>query len=151
VPESEEETMAEDGVSGSPIQRVVGSGWTWIAVYILAFALMFALYGLAPKDTAKAKLTAAQIELDDTARALALYGKENGGFPAPDDLIPSLRGNQTDASKGPYLRTPLDGIDIWNNRLVYEVTGDGASYTLLSAGPDGQAGTADDLRPASGR
>ncbi len=151
VPESEEETIAEDGVGGSLVQRVVGSGWTWVAVYVLAFALMFALYDLAPKDTAKAKVTAAQIEVDDTARALALYGKENGRFPAPEDWVDSLRKDQKDQAKGPYLRAPLDGIDIWDNRLVYEVAPDGVSYTLFSAGPDGRAGTGDDLRPSGRR
>ena len=88
--------------------------------------------------------------MDDTARALALYGRENGGFPAPGDWLDSLHRDQKDPSKGPYLRAPLDGIDNWDNRLVYEVAPDGVSYTLFSAGPDGRAGTDDDLRP-SGR
>lgn len=146
VPESEEEELGEDGVAGSVLQRVVGSGWTWIAIYVLAFALMFTLYAVAPENPQKARTTATQIELDEIARALAAYREDHGEYPPAAELIPTLRPAERGALV--YLRPPLDGIDAWHNRMLYEVAPDGASYTLLSPGPDGQAGTDDDLLPS---
>lgn len=45
VPESEEENV-DSGIATSLIQRIVGSGWTWLAVYVLAIAVMLVLYAV---------------------------------------------------------------------------------------------------------
>lgn len=148
VPESEEEAVDEDGVGGSWVQRVTGSGWTWLTVYVLAFALMFLVYALAPQDLGIAKETAASIEVRDIALALTAYQKDHGAYPAADALIPSLFQQPQDPRKGQtYLRKALDQTDIWGNPIVYEVGADG-SFTLFSPGPDGKPGTEDDIHAA---
>jgi general secretion pathway protein G len=39
--------------------------------------------------------------------------------------------------------------DPWGNKYIYEHSG-GTNYTIYSAGPDGQQGTEDDVKPGSG-
>ena len=44
VPDTEETAVDADGIGGSLTQRIVGSGWTWFAVYAVAIGLMVILY-----------------------------------------------------------------------------------------------------------
>ena len=145
VAESEEEELSEGGVTGSWTERIVGSGWTWLAVYCVAFALMFGLYAWAPKPSdARAKQTCAQAEVDGIAGALAAYKAESGTYPAADALVSALRSEEPEAKE--YLRKPLDQTDPWGHGIVYELIESGTN-TLYSVGPDGKAGTEDDVHP----
>lgn len=147
VPESEEEEAKQGGVAGSWVQRITGSGWTWLAVYVLAFGLMFLLYKVAPQNLDKAKVTATEIEIRDIAAALAAYQEDHGAYPATDALIPSLRQQPTKGSEGEtYLRAGLDQTDSWGQPIVYQMAADG-SFALFSPGPDGKPGTDDDIDP----
>jgi general secretion pathway protein G len=49
--------------------------------------------------------------------------------------------------RGPYLKRAAVPKDAWGNELVYESPGqyNEATYDLSSAGPDGMAGTDDDI------
>ncbi len=147
VPESEEEQAEAGGVGGSWVQRITGSGWTWLAVYVVAFGLMFLLYRVAPENLDRAKITATEIELRDIASALVAYQEDHGAYPASDALVPSLRQRPTKGKEGQtYLRNGLDQTDGWGNPIVYRTAADG-SFVLFSAGPDGEPETGDDILP----
>jgi SSS family solute:Na+ symporter len=148
VPGDDEENAPATGVGASLTQKIVGSGWTWLGVYVVAIGLMFAVYRIATPDPGRAQLTSARIEVRDIAAALAAYKEQHGAYPATDALIPSLQEKRLDENmKGkPYLRGGLDQTDAWGNPIVYEAQ-NGGSYVLYSPGPDGKPGTEDDIHP----
>jgi len=67
--------------------------------------------------------------------AIALYHADTGSYPATlNQLVPNY-----------FTALPLDG---WQRPFTYTLTPDGPKpFDLLSAGPDGIAGTADDIGP----
>lgn len=74
--------------------------------------------------------------LDNVKIAIELYRKETGMYPESlEQLIAQKR-----ISRKSIIR------DAWGNKYVYAKAGE--SYTLLSAGADGQPYTADDVRPS---
>jgi general secretion pathway protein G len=74
--------------------------------------------------------------------ALDKYEMDTGRYPESlDDLIqPKVPPK---GWKGPYVRDPVPR-DLWGRPYVYRVTPKG--FELLSLGPDGNEGTADDIR-----
>ena len=76
--------------------------------------------------------------LQRVASALEVYFKKNGALPDFTDYI-----SLSDALSPAYMR-PLIRLDAWRNPLAAYHAGSDA-VRLLSAGPDGKLGTADDI------
>jgi hypothetical protein len=76
------------------------------------------------------------LEMMNITREVELYEERTGQLPASLDLLP--------------VSEPAALTDPWGRRYEFTLSDDGATYTLLSAGPDGTPGTADDVRPWSG-
>jgi general secretion pathway protein G len=95
----------------------------------------------------RARVTAAQTDIKAGIKtALDSYEADNGFYPKSlQDLIqqPSNARNW----KGPYFDPPQLPVDPWGNPYVYYYPGkhNSSSYDLLSVGPDGNAGTDDDI------
>jgi general secretion pathway protein G len=94
----------------------------------------------------QAKVTAAQSQISSMELALDAFEVDNGYYPksgALGDLAEAPAGASN--WKGPYLKkVPLDP---WGNPYTYEYPGkhNPTGYDLLSPGPDGRAGTDDDI------
>ncbi len=75
--------------------------------------------------------------------ALTMYRLHVGEYPGGEAGLHPLLATATPSAdwKGPYLRRVPD--DPWDTPLMYERGEEG--ITLRSAGPDGQAGTGDDI------
>jgi hypothetical protein len=73
--------------------------------------------------------------LEQLRLALDRYAADNSGYPAGSSLA-AIAGDLS-----PYLK-PLQETDAWGNVMSY--SSDGRSYTVVSGGPDGRAGTEDD-------
>ena len=84
------------------------------------------------------------VALDKIAAAIAKYRDSNGSIPSARDII-----GLTDVLHPLYM-SELIRQDAWGNPIDYEVTS-GSSFRLLSRGPDGRRGTADDIVVDSGR
>ncbi len=76
--------------------------------------------------------------LDEVAAALERYRSKNGALPEFKDYV-----SLSDALFPDYM-TPLIRLDAWRNPLAAYKTG-ANSVRLVSAGPDGKLGTADDI------
>lgn len=74
--------------------------------------------------------------LEQLRLALDSYALDHGGYPAGGSLG-AIAGELS-----VYLK-PLRETDAWGNVMSY--ASDGRSYTIVSAGPDGGAGTGDDI------
>ena len=88
-------------------------------------------------------------DLDLIRSALEQYHADYGAYPPTTYGLHILtiplhsRGGNT---YGPYVNIPIP-TDPWGNTYVYRNPGEnGTAYDLLSCGPDGKAGTSDDLR-----
>ena len=95
----------------------------------------------------QAKVTAAQAQISSFEMALDSFEVDNGYYPktgALDDLI--NQPPNTPNWKGPYLKKGIPD-DPWGNPYTYEYPGkhNQNGYDIMSMGPDGRAGTDDDI------
>ena len=100
----------------------------------------------APLPEARIKL--AQDDLQAIGMALRAFNIDNGRFPSTEEGLTGLVTKPTDAvgpaTSWPYLKLP---VDPWGHPYIYHCPPivSRADYDLLSAGPDGKEGTADDI------
>jgi hypothetical protein len=81
--------------------------------------------------------------MNDLAVALARYREDHVSYPVGDG--PKAR----EVMVPDYLAEDTDVEDAWGNRFTY-FSENGEDYTLVSFGPDREAGTLDDLILHSG-
>ena len=77
-------------------------------------------------------------------QSLQMYRIHNGKYPTTDQGLNALVNNPGDVKtwRGPYIE-PNKLKDPWGNDFHYE--SDGQKFKIISAGPDGQFGTEDDI------
>ncbi len=96
----------------------------------------------------QAKIAAAKQEISTLEGALNLYETDNGNFPTAEQGLMALRVAPGSASgwHGPYLTHDVVN-DPWEHAYIYRCPGshNPDSFDILSMGPDGQEGTADDI------
>ena len=95
----------------------------------------------------QAKVTAAQSQISSFETALDAFEVDNGYYPKSGNLNDLLDQPANAPNwKGPYLKKGVP-LDPWGNAYIYEYPGkhNANGYDLLSAGPDGRAGTDDDI------
>ena len=103
-----------------------------------------------PKLTGKskqAKVTAAKTEIAAISPALDNFEVDTGGYPkagGKSDALVNQRPNVT-GWKGPYMQNVPP--DPWGGAYIYDCPGkhNANGYDLMSMGPDGRAGTDDDV------
>lgn len=84
------------------------------------------------------KIRETRESLQKVASALEEYFKKSGALPAFTDYV-----SLSDALSPAYMK-PLIRLDAWRNPLAASHAGPD-TVRLLSAGPDGKLGTADDI------
>ncbi len=118
------------------------SGFTLVEI-LLVVAILGVLAGVAVVNLTgrmdAANKRACRASIDAISTAVSTYEIDNGIFPQ------TLQNLMTKANEsnwnGPYLKqTPADP---WGAAFSYSVQG--GVYKISSAGPDGQAGSADDI------
>ena len=95
----------------------------------------------------QAKVTAAQSQITSLEMALDAFEVDNGYFPKSGALDELLNQPANAPSwKGPYLKKGVP-LDPWGNPYSYDYPGkhNANGYDILSMGPDGRAGTDDDI------
>ncbi len=99
-------------------------------------------------STDRARIRAAETQIKALQAALGTFDVHVGRFPTSDEglqaLVENPDGNQDWA--GPYLMSRAIPEDPWHHAYVYDPAGvRGVGYDLFSPGPDGSAGTEDDI------
>ncbi|MBI4341694.1 MAG: type II secretion system major pseudopilin GspG [Candidatus Omnitrophica bacterium] len=100
----------------------------------------------------QAKISRAKSDVASIGLALDLYELDMGSFPTGTSLDPLYKGDSlpsganTEAWKGPYLKKQVQ--DPWGREYQYKYPSESGEkdYDLFSLGPDGQAGTEDDIK-----
>jgi general secretion pathway protein G len=94
----------------------------------------------------QAQLTAAATQIAAFETALDAFEVDNGYYPK-SGALDALVSPPNDAKnwRGPYLKSIP--VDPWQNPYAYDYPGkhNANGYDILSAGPDGRAGTDDDI------
>lgn len=101
----------------------------------------------------QAKVTAAKTQISSFESALDAFEIDTGSYPGGNNGLDALVNQPSNAQdwKGPYLKSiPADP---WGNAYVYTYPGKNNANgpDLLSGGPDGRAGSDDDVNNWSGR
>lgn len=126
-------------------------GFTLIEL-LLVLVILGILAGIVvPKfagRTEQARNTAAVSQIATLSTALDSYEIDNGSYPRGKSGLLDLVTMPRDAAKwrGPYMKDAIPK-DPWGNDYVYECPGkhNPTGYDLYSMGPDGRAGTEDDV------
>jgi general secretion pathway protein G len=133
--------------------RTVRSAFTLIELLLVIAILAVLAAIVVPKfsgRTEQARVTAAQTQISTFGTALDAFEVDNGYYPKGAAGLGELLVQPREALswKGPYLQDK-GGIpkDPWGNDYVYECPGKNntTGYDLMSMGPDGRAGTDDDI------
>ncbi len=102
-------------------------------VVVIIIALFAALVGPSLfKQTDKARVTAARVQIRTFESALLQYQADNGTFPTQEQGL--------DAAAGPICRKEIP-LDPWNHPYVYRYPGEhGDEPDMICYGADGQPG-----------
>jgi general secretion pathway protein G len=112
-------------------------------VVVMIIALFAAL--VAPsmfKQSDKARVTAAQAQINNFTTALGSYKLDTGVFPTTEEGLQALRvaPNNLAQWQGPYLPKEVP-LDPWRRPYIYKYPGEhGDEPEIISYGADGQAG-----------
>ena len=125
--------------------RSTSKGFTLIELLVVILILGILAALIVPKllgqqDTAK--VGAATSDLATFSSAIDLFQANCGRLPTTDEGLNALITAPSDVSgkwAGPYVKEVHS--DPWGNPYIYKCPGDnGASYTIMSYGADGQEG-----------
>jgi general secretion pathway protein G len=126
-------------------------GFTLIEL-MLVLVILGILAGLVlPKFSGRAEQareTAAVTQIATFKTALSAYEVDTGSYPREQDGLRALVVPPADVSgwRGPYLESDVP-LDPWQHPYIYHYPGklNPSGYDIISMGPDGQLGTADDI------
>ena len=98
--------------------------------------------------TDDARISSAITSLKSFDDQLEIYHLDTKTLPSADQGLQALISNPgVQGWNGPYLKgTDHVPLDPWGHAYIYKMPGDnGKEYQIVSAGPDGQPGTPDDI------
>ncbi len=132
--------------SASPLRRQTAFTLVEMLLVLVILATLAAI--VIPKMAGRsqqAKVTAAQSDISSIEMALDSFEVDNGYYPKTLNDLNDAPANSP-GWKGPYLKKGVPP-DPWGNNYVYDNPGKhgNSGYDLMSSGPDGRAGTDDDL------
>jgi general secretion pathway protein G len=155
--------QARKGIAGIPATAFRGSlrqtlpGFTLVEL-ILVITIIAVLAALVVPRFAgrsqQARVTAAKQDIVGTlGLALDLFEQDTGRYPTTEEGLQVLISAPTQGSilnwNGPYIKSASVPLDPWGRPYQYtfpsQLTNIPGLYDLVSAGPDGQSGTADDI------
>lgn len=142
--------MIAGGILRSGARSRTARAFTLIELMAVMVILAILAALIVPSYTgriASSKIKAAQSDISSIKTALSMFEIENGRFPTTAEGLDALIQNPGNL---PDWKRDLDKNNLndpWGTKYIYRCPGtNGKDYDLLSAGPDKQEGTADDIK-----
>jgi general secretion pathway protein G len=133
------------------IYKKRSAGFTLIELLLVLVILGVLAAIVVPKfsgRTEQARRTAAVSQISTFGTALDAYEVDMGSYPQGKSGLNALLQQPREGTgwRGPYLQKEIP-LDPWGNPYIYECPGkrNTAGYDLSSMGPDGRAGSDDDI------
>lgn len=130
-------------------QRSGARAFTLIELLVVIIILAILAAVVIPKvigRTEDARISKTTADIKSLDSALEMYKLDTGSYPSSDQGLNALINNMAQAPKwnGPYIKggLPHDG---WGHEYIYRFPGEHGEFDIMSAGADGQPGTADDM------
>ena len=131
--------------------RRARGGFTLVEMLLVLVILAVLAAIVIPKMAGRsqqAKVTAAKTDISNLEAVLDAFEVDTGFYPQGANGLNALvvEPSNTRDWKGPYLKKGVPN-DPWGNSYVYTFPGknNAKGYDLMSPGPDGSAGTDDDI------
>ena len=127
------------------------AGFTLIEIMIVVIIIAIMGAMVLPRLTGRteeARRKRAQVDIANVESAIDLYELDTGKFPSQLGDLFQAPGDLRDGTwHGPYLKKRTQPVDPWGHGYIYQHPGqhNPEDYDLSSMGPDGRAGTDDDL------
>lgn len=131
-------------------RRMSQAGFTLIELLVVIVILAILAVVVIPKVTGRiqdAKISSAASTVSTLDGELEKYKLDTGEYPTMDEGLTVLEKNASNNPKwnGPYVKNGL-AKDPWGNDYNYRIPSEhDGDYDVFSSGPDGQAGSADDI------
>jgi general secretion pathway protein G len=121
--------------------------WLWALVLLAVLTWVGLLAPFKRKgDPEATRRAAADIEVRNLRLALDVFARDIGRYPsALEGLGVLVRPAGLNHWHGPYVFTPGVQRDPWSHPYVYAPGPNGSPPQVISLGPDGKLGTADDI------
>lgn len=120
-----------------------------LLVLVILSALAAIIYPSVSKHGLRARITATKTQMQVLCAALSQFEMDNDHYPQGRNGLLELVQRPRDAKnwRGPYLEKKVVPKDAWSHEFIYESPGKHSpeSYDIVSLGPDGIEGTADDI------
>ena len=139
-----------NSIQSRSASRVARSAFTLIELLLVMVILAILAAVMVPKFTGRtedARIKAAKGEISGIKTALDTFEIDNGRYPTTDEGLNALVTRPGDL---PNWKQGLPKVptDPWGHGYIYRSPGgNGQSFDLFSAGPDGQEGGSDDVTP----
>ncbi len=143
-----EQKKAELGGMKAPHLK---KGLLFYGIIIIGLTLLGSMVLTATGKGGRAHMSKAQIQvrksIDALAIALGRYRYHVGSYPTTEEGLAQLVSKTITRKgwNGPYIKQVVK--DPWKHDYVYVCNAEGENPTLYSKGPDGLAGTTDDILP----
>jgi general secretion pathway protein G len=120
-----------------------------LLVLVILSVLAAIVYPNLAKHAQRARIIGTKTQIQVFRTALASFEMDNGRYPQGRNGLIELVQRPRDARnwRGPYLEKSVIPKDRWDHEFIYECPGkhNPDSFDIISAGPDGLVGTADDI------
>jgi general secretion pathway protein G len=134
------------------VPQVVHRGFTLIELLLVMMILGILAAIVVPKMAGRGKdaqIQATVTQISAFKTALNTFEVDTGYYPKGQNGLGDLIQKPSDAQNwhGPYLDSDAVPKDPWGHDFIYICPGkhNPSSFDIMSAGPDGQAGTDDDI------
>lgn len=135
-------------VGGAPVMKKGIVFYTVVLIGLLMLGgMVLSVCGKGGRAPINLKPMQARKSMDSLAVALGRFKFHTGVYPTTEEGLKALSAREF-AKKGwdgPYVNHIVP--DPWGNEYVYETRPEGGNPVLYSKGPDGRAGTTDDVLP----